>query len=537
MNISSAAFNIDLLILSKDDVKNIRPVKVLDIFSASSRNFHPDGLFSIETFGKVGEALRNRLFSYIDFHITVFHPVIYKALCDLKGLYGEILAGRSYAIFDTATKDFVKSDPLKGDTGYQFFVSHFHELQFEERPSSKREFNIKLIEKYRSNCLMDKLVVMPAGLRDYSIDDNGKPSEDEINNMYRKVMSICSMVENVNHKVNPEYLDSARFNIQLAIQDIYNYIKNMLEGKSALILGKFAARKVFNSTRNVITSYIPDGDELHGSKTVSTTQSVVGLYQYMRAILPLAVKHVRDGFLSKVFIGPNSPAMLVNKKTLKKEMVSLDPDYYDEWMTYEGLEKVMARYGEENLRHEPIDIDGYWLGLIYNDGESYRFVQDVSELPSGHNKEYLSPVTYTELLYLSVYKDSSSTPCFVTRYPIAGYGGIYPGYTYLKTTVKSQVLKELDEDWKPTGIVANEFPIIGEQFYNSLSPASKHLARLSADFDGDVCSYTCVLSDQARAEVKKTLSSRSMYVDVSGKMAFSASNDIIDLVLVSMTGA
>lgn len=72
-------FNIDLLILDNTSVKNIRPVKVLDIFEGGgSRNFHPDGLYSVETFGKVGEERRNRLFSYIDLRISVFHPIIFK---------------------------------------------------------------------------------------------------------------------------------------------------------------------------------------------------------------------------------------------------------------------------------------------------------------------------------------------------------------------------------------------------------------------------------------------------------------------------
>ena len=481
MSAALLPFNIDLFIIKDSDIKNIRPVKVHDIFTASTRNFHQDGLFSIETFGKVGEEKRNRLFSYIDMRVSVFHPIVFKTLCDLKGLYAEIMSGRAYATFDKEINDFVRSDAVDGETGFNFFLSHFKELKFEERPSAKREFSIKLINKYRDNCLMNKLIVMPAGLRDYVIDANGKPSQDEINGLYLKVLSIAGVIENVDAKVNAEYLDSARQNLQLAVLEIYDYIKNMLEGKSKLILGKWAARKVFNSTRNVITSHVPDTQELHSPKTVGANQTVIGLYQYLRMILPLAVKHVRDTYLSDIFIGPNSPAMLVNPKTLKKEAVHLDAEYFDEWMTYEGLEKVFARFSEENLRHEPLEINGFYLGLIYNDGEYYCFVQDVSELPEGKDPKYLSPITFAELLYLSVYKDASEMPCFVTRYPVTGYGSIYPCYVYLKSTVKSLVRKELDASWEPTGAIAYEFPSVGVQFYNSMSPGISHLARLTAD--------------------------------------------------------
>lgn len=489
------AFNIDLLILNNQDLKGVRPVKVLDIFEGGSKNFHQDGLFSIETFGKVGEERRNRLFSYIDMRVDIFHPVIYKALDDLKGLYTEIIAGKSFAIFDKQLKDFVKATPVNGgQTGFSFFCEHFPELKFEERPSTKREFNIKLINKYRNNdkgCMFSKLVVLPAGLRDYTIDENGKPSEDEINVMYRKVLSVSSMTENINlsgKNMQTEFLDSTRYSLQVAVNDIYKYITNLLEGKSKLILGKWASRKIFNSTRNVISSSIPNVNELHDKQSVSSNQTIVGLYQYLRMILPLAVKALRDGFLSQVFPGPNSPAILVNKKTLKKELVHIDPEYYDEYMTYEGLEKLMARYGQEGLRHDHLVVEDHYLGLIYKGPDkTYKLFQDIDELPEQFDKKNVHPISFTELLYLSVFKDSHETPCFVTRYPITGYGSIYPSYAYLKSTVKSEVREELNEVWERSGVFANEFPVYGEQFFNSFSPSNSHIGRLDADFDRVNC--------------------------------------------------
>ena len=475
-------FNIDLLILKDQDVKSISPIKVLDITDGLTRNFHKDGLYSTEIFGKVGEEKRNRLFSYIDLRVPIMHPIIFDALVKLKALYGEILAGKAYAVYNKELHDFEKSNSVEGQTGYSFFMEYIDDIVFEPRPSIKREFNIKLLDKYRSNSSFDKLVVMPAGLRDYIVDENGKPSEDEINVLYRNVLSISSVIENVNVKTNKEYLDSARYALQLKVNSIYDYIKNMLEGKNKLILGKWASRKVFNSTRNVITSYTHDSSDLKSPTNVSTNQSVVGLYQYLRAILPLAVNHIRDGFLSEVFTGPNSPAMLVNKTTLTKEMVHLSPDYYDEWMTFEGIEKVLARYSQEGIRHDYLELEGYYVGLIYKgkDG-TYRIFQDKNELPEDRSMDDVTPLTFTELLYLSIYKDSATIPCLVTRYPVTGYGSIYPSYVYLKSTVKSEVRIELDSNWEATGHEAIEFPILKEQFFSSLAVASSHISRLGAD--------------------------------------------------------
>lgn len=475
-------FNISPLIPTKDDLDRMRESLALDIFAASSRNFHPNGLFSVETFGKVGEEARNRVFSYIKLRIPVFHPTIYKAIVRLKSLYGEIISGKAYAIFDPKTKDFEKSTITEGNTGFEFFLKHFKEIEFEKRPSAQREFSVALVNKYRDNPLISELVVLPAGLRDYMIDDNGKPSEDEINPLYRKVMSISGTLQNVNLKENSTHLDATRFNLQNAVMGIYEYVLNLMEGKKKLILGKFASRKIMDSTRNVITAMIPEVNEVGDAKSVSINDTVVGMFQFMRAVMPLTVKNIRDNFSKKVFTGPNTPAVLVNAKTLKREYVTLDSEYYDTWMTYEGVEKICARFKEDQIRHEVLKMGGYYFGLIYNDGKRFRFVQDIDDLPEGFDKKFLKPITLSELLYMAIYKTAKRTPAFVTRYPITGLGSIYPCWTYLRSTVKSQVLVELDDAWNPIeGFVANEFPIEGLAFFNSMSPSPSHLARLTAD--------------------------------------------------------
>ena len=124
MNRTSIPFNITLLKLTQELMTGLRPVKVLDIFEGGSSDFHPEGLFSTEIFGKVGDERRNYRYSYIDIKIEVLHPVIFKALSDMKRLYGEIMSGEAYAVWDETDKDFIKSDPLNGgQTGMYFFLS------------------------------------------------------------------------------------------------------------------------------------------------------------------------------------------------------------------------------------------------------------------------------------------------------------------------------------------------------------------------------------------------------------------------------
>lgn len=540
MQTSLLPFNIDLLILNKEMLTLARPVTVLDIFDGSnknSKNFHPDGLFSVETFGRVGDERRNRKFSYIDLRLKVFHPVIYKAIIDSKRLYADIMAGTGYAVWDEELKDFEKASPLEGDTGFSFFLKHFNELVFEQRDSTRREFNIAVIEKYKNNCLMDKIPVSPAGIRDYLVDEQGKPSEDEINNVYRKILSYANLVTEASIKLNPESTDQTRQNIQAAVNEVYNYYTGLLEGKKKLILGKVAARRIDNGTRNVISSLNNVTDELGSPLNVGVNHTVVGLYQFAKSIMPLARYKLKNGFLSKVFVGPNSPCVLVNMKTLKKEMVNIDPAIYDEWATDEGLEKIITRFGENDLRHSYLKTASHYMGLIYKGPDmTYKLFQDIDDLPSNLSRKDVYPITFAELLYLSIYEGSENIPCFVTRYPIAGYGGIYPSFTFLKTTIRFETRRELDDDWKPTDKTAWQFPIIDEDFMDSLSPSPAHLARLAADYDGDMCSANMVYTDEAIAEVKKLLNSRKYYIGPNGRMNFSIETDTLKYVLSSITG-
>lgn len=536
MQIDQIPFNIDLLTPSLSDLKTLKPVTTLDIFEGSTKNFHPDGLFSTDIFGKVGTDFRNRLFAYIDLKVPIIHPVIFKAIGELREMYINIIDQKDYVIWDPEAKDFVKSNALEGGTGIELFLQHFNEIKFEERDSDKRSFNIKLVNKYRERCLLDKLLVLPAGLRDYSIDESGKPSEDEVNTLYRKALSLSNLITREIYKVSPESLNSTRSNLQSAVVDIYNYFRGMLEGKSKFIQSKWAARKVFNSTRNVITSLNNDITHADDPTVIKYNETAIGLYQYAKATVPLSIHHLTQTYLSKVFPGPNSPAFLVNPKTLKKEMVNLKSDYYDEWMSQEGLEGLLNRYGERITRHEVLMVDKYYLGLVYKGKDmSFKFLQDIDDVPDPNMREFVSPITFSELLYMSLYRDSNKIPGYLTRYPIAGYGSIYPSYVHLKTTVPSEVRTELDDNWQIVAYDAVNFPIRDANFFDTLAPHQSHIGKLTADYDGDTCSFTCLLLDESREEIDKKLNSANYYVDANGEMAFSGSTDVIKWVLSYMT--
>ena len=537
---SSIPFNVSLLDVTPAKLSTLKPVRALDIFDgAGSSNFHEDGLFSVSIFGRVGDELRSKRFSFIDIKAPVFHPVVYHALVQLKRLYAGIMTGSEYAVWNEEASDFERADPITGRTGFAFFLQYWKAIKFEETKSAAREQNILLINKYKDRALTSKIIVIPAGLRDVEVAGDNRIQEDEINTLYRKLLSVSNTISEASVKTNPDMINNARNSLQNTFNDLFEYIEKMIEGKKKLLMGKWASRRIWNGTRNVITAMDTSTAYLGAEGSVKFNSTVLGLYQAMKAILPVARFMLRSGFLSKVFTDVGAPVKLVDKKTLKSVAVQLKPYYFDRYMTDEGIEKLITAFGEESLRHKPMEIEGHYLGLIYKgpDG-TFRLMQDIDELPPSRDKMNVYPITFCELMYLSCYLNLNRYPLFVTRYPVTGVGSIYPSKMYVKTTIKSDVRRELNANWEPMtdAHIAHSFPERNGAFVNSLVPHSAKLGRLGADFDGDTASGNATYSDESVAEVDNYLNTKKAYVGTDGKFISSIAVSTVELVFHNLTG-
>lgn len=536
-------FNIDLLRVTKKDIERLqlKEVKEISIFN-NTNNFHQEGLFSTEIFGHVGTEYRKRTFGYIDLKAELLHPFIYYATIKLKSFYKDIMAGKVLAEWDSETKSFIKSHSHKANTGYSFFIKHFDELQFERTGSEKRDFLISLIEKAKKENThkIRYLLVLPAGLRDYTIDSSGKPQEDEINTYYRKIIAQANLIDEKQLSLIPEVYDNVFFSIQSSLLDLFEYIKSLLDGKNKLILGKWLTRKIFNSTRNVFSSAIEKSTHITDGNRLKYNEVYVGLHQFLRVLVPKSIYEIKNRYISSIFIENSNFCYLTNAKTLKKEEVlnSHIQKEYEEWTSFDGLESVIASFANLDIRHLPITLNKgkHYLGLIYQDNKYFKFFQDIDELPDNLDRSKVSPITLAEFLYISIHHLSGKIPGLITRYPITGYGSIYPAFMKLKTTNKFKVLEELDENWQPSGVIAYNFPIRDEVFFNTISVHPSHLAALGADFDGDTASLTAVLTEEAIEEIKNLFKKKEYYIAPDGRFFFSNDVDVLSTVLNFMTG-
>ena len=479
--------NIDLLFLNNNITKNMLEIRTRDIFVQNGTEFHHEGLFSTTIFGEVGSKERNTTFGYIDLGIDIIHPRVYKELVSLNSLYSGILEGTKYAVFDNKIKDFVESDRLDGKTGLYFFMEHYDNIKFKETDSTQRSFKIKFIKKYKAHeVMMNKYLVIPAGLRDYTVTESGKALENEINGIYRKLLTISNSAKvfksDLKNKDN-EYVSAVRKRLQKTAVDIYDYIENLLDGKSKFIQGKWAKRAIMYGTRNVLTSIPTEIKDLEDELNPTDDACFVGIYQAAKGLLPITVFNTRTRFLQDIFDVNSTKAMLIDTKTLKRVPRDITEKTRSRWVTDDGIEETINKLAQDEIKNSPIMVDGSYLLLVYDKGDTIDIIKGVDNLEEGFDKSKIRPITYGELFYLSLFDKINDYPAYITRYPVTNYGSIVPSTPYLKTTIRSRRVKVKLPDTMEY-IVATEYPIPGEPHISSTSIPQQYLEALGADFDG-----------------------------------------------------
>lgn len=528
-----------LLELTKERLRMVRPTKVLDIRETNIGSFHEDGLFSTVTFGRVGTVERDTTFSYIPINTTVFHPLYYRELMKLRVLYGDILTGKKYAIFNEEEKDFELSDPIHGQTGYHFFVSNFPKLEFVRNKSRRRDARIDFLTKYRPNCMYSQIMVLPAGLRDSVEDKNGRSTEGEINEFYRRILRSSNSIA-TQTRVESSITDTSRASIQTGFNQVYDYLSSIIKGKKGFISGKWAKRSVATASRSVITSLSTSTKELGSEDNIGFNNSAIGLYQACKSYMPLLAHEVLS--FTNPLMGEGK-SQLVDKNTLRSTTAQLPDAEIDRWTTPSGIEKIVNNFSNLNFRTQPIVVgNDYYLALIWvgevNGKKAYRIIQDIRDVPDGFSRDNVRPITYTEFFYLVRLNQWNKDIYYITRYPVTGDGSIYPSIGFIRTTVNSEVRYGLNPDWTiDPNQKAGVFPILEDaSFMDSLSVHPARLEGMGGDHDGDKTSSLSIFLDDARQEVYDYLNSPEAYINGDKKMIATAYVDSVERVLINITG-
>lgn len=537
-------FNISLLIPDRQMLSRLGRVTSHEIFVGNGGNFHEEGLFSVSIFGRPGSHERESNFGYIKLSLPVIHPLVYRNILKLKGFYEDIIFGRQYAVFDETERDFVKSSELDGRTGYTFFFDNWKKVVFKQTDSDIRRVRLKLVNENMANSTLDAMLVLPAAYRDAEPNPDGRIEYDEINDLYRVLLQQSTGIpEHFGPNDDLSIYDKRRVAMQLKIQEIYDYNEMLISGKNGYVQSKWASRRVFNGTRNVISSMDTNAADLGEPNRPKFKDCVIGLHQASRGAAPMTLYGMKTSVIGEIFDTMSNRVELVNKKTLTREWVNISPDDMDTWSTPQGLERIMNEMEVIEKRSRAIEIAGHYLALVYlDDKKNFRIIRDLNDIPAGFDKRFARPITYAELIYLSGLNMWYKLRGFVTRYPVEQYNSSVPVSIYVKTTVTGELRYQLDANFERDldAPLALEYPMleVGKvaQWHDSTSVSPSILSPLGADFDGDTVSVNIVYSKEALEEINNFFKTRIAYLDANGGLAFSSTIHTVNLVLRYMTG-
>lgn len=524
-----------------DELKHIQEVSRTDTFDGASNEFHDDGLFSTRIFGRVGSPERDERYGKINLKVRIFHPAFYERLGMVKRLYRDILDGTATAVFDKNEKDFVRDAGPDAETGYSFFMRHFKKIEFRKNTSNRRSENIDFIVDRMERATMKNLIVIPAGIRDVEMDENGRPRKDEINDFYTRVLSIAGSII-MSSDLETDAYDQVRRSLTHAIYDLYKHIEGFIGGEK-FINQKVVSRRVHDSTRNVLTSMNTGGLYLGAPNSPTFDATTVGVHQAASTFAPHVIGWLRRGVLDKIVQADEGVVPLINKKTLKIDYVQLQPMTRMRFTSEDGIRSLIDRLRNVQDRHKPVELDGYYLTLIYQDDKYFKVFDDINELPSSFDKNKVRPISLVELIYLSGYNKWGKLFATVTRYPVNNEDSIYPTRLYCKTTAKGLMLRELGYDWEPiennetTSYTAVEFPDrTVSVFHDSQGISPSRLMGLSADFDGDTGNFVGIHSEEANREIDDYLGTREAWVKQDGELRVDIAYDTVDLIVRNLTG-
>lgn len=524
-------FKVGLIsLMTKDSVNGMVNITASETYHGTTQQFHPEGLYSVDAFGLRGTSDRMENFAYISLNCTVIIPDIYVQLLKARAYYGEIMAGKLYAVFDTTINDFTPTAIEDGgQTGFSFFIKHLPKLQVEESDSSSRQRLIKLIDKYRNKLLTRYFLVIPAGYRDIETREDGRDESDEINKLYLAVMRNARNI--LSEDVS---LDPLRYAVQKAVVEVSAYIDNINYGKHGRINATFAKRAVRHGTRNVITSQIHNVSDLDSPANLGLLDVTMGVTQLLHSYPDMIGYQVRE-IMRAIMPDEGYDFSGINPVTRQDTTVAHDRDLYQLLMSQKGFVTLIKLLKVKENRTRPILHDGQWVGAIYKPAGAFQIISSLEELPPDYEWSDVHPITLVELVYIASWQIEDKLVGTSTRPPVLGQGGIYGSHRRIDFTAEYEIRKELYRG-EPTGRVAGRFPLPASGFKDSFTVSELNLGPLGGDFDGDALSSSPTTTEEAIAEIKESLHKASYYRSTYGTLLYGLSGvDVANNVLLTIT--
>lgn len=525
---------------------HIKEVTSPSIFEANSSKFHSEGLFSEEIFGVTTGLDRFVNEAYIDLHTNLIHPTIFGYLFKRKAMYNAIMARTAYAVFDEEIFDFklVDANVPGAGTGYAFFIHHIKYLAKSEQPTALRARNLhQLLVNYKDNLTTNKLLVLPAGLRDLDLSTS-RLSKDDINKIYLSIINLTAGLSGYERSEDPIF-DGIRYQIQMKIQMVFDYIEDIIKGKKGFFQRHYGARKVAYSTRNVVSTPIMDADHPDDPTNLNSDETMVPMLNTLKIFQPFFNHFIRNRLYGELFANgatENIPA--TNSKTFNLEYITIRNSELNKYRTDKGVDRLINQFKYTGFRESPVSIRDinnkeYFVLLTYRikgriwvskSGDDLKALVEKAGLEL--DKTNIKPLLWIEAIYIASIYITKDKHVITTRYPVTGDGSIYPSKIHVITTKPSEHLTIYLDNIE---IDAIHYPIIGETYHESLVVHQSRLSGLNADFDGDMLSVTGIWSDEGNVEISKSMDNISGIVGDDMRLKLSVNMDIVEFTIYNLS--
>lgn len=502
---------IDILDFDREIKQNNIQQVTNSIYFNNGNNPTDDGLFSYKIFGRPGSKEREENYAYIDLRRKFIHPSSYDLLKKLDRKIEDVVLCRKFFTINNYGE--LVEDAEKGETGIDFLYKNFNKLSFRSTGTKSRDKKLSLVTQLKiTEVFIDKWLVAPCYIRDFNPNGgmNERSSVDNINKVYSRLIMLTNSIRPSDSEYSFTGFNT-QSNIQLILNELYEYFINKISGKSGYIHQALLGKTVDRSTRSVIsaprfTSETFEGQEvMFGYTGVPITQLIVLFYPfYIRYIQDFMIQHEMDIRLIKR--NSDNTESSVNKEVLSVKEV----------FTEELIKKILELFVQaEAYRFQKLFIES-------SDGSIYKLEM--------FKKELGRDFTLMDLLFLATNEIIQNKHVYVTRYPIETFQNIYPSKISILSTRKT-VAQSVNNTYFPNyPYIIPDYPCKSSDLIMTVVMNNSYLGELGADYDGDTVSLRGVYSVEANAEAERLIYAKTNLLDQSGTLSRSIGNEAVQAI-------
>ena len=224
-----------------------------------------EGLFSEIIFNRLGSPSRKTTFGFINLNTKIIHPEIFDLISTLSPEIGKFISSKKkYTITPDGELDETPSE-FAGFSGVKDLIDNWDKLDLKKIGKKKPEI-VKFLTKNRERIFIDKILVLPAGIRDIQqskMSNKTMITSSEINKLYDELLQNTKIIDSsLYQNLDPETITmimggaetvrSVVNAIQRKCVEINNWIRDKLKGKGGILRGGLLSKTIDYTARSNI---------------------------------------------------------------------------------------------------------------------------------------------------------------------------------------------------------------------------------------------------------------------------------------------